>query len=102
MQDAARTSGRSLMQSVGAVAGKGGRQSSVAAAFADLDNDGKVDVVVSLLLDVFLAIPAVILALALVTILRTQPGTNGGNATYPSINANNGAKAGGKITLLSL
>ncbi len=39
---------------------------------------GKVDVVVSLLLDVFLAIPAVILALALVTILRTQPGTNGG------------------------
>ena len=32
----------------------------------------------SLLLDVFLAIPAVILALALVTILRTQPGTNGG------------------------
>ena len=39
---------------------------------------GKVDVVVSLLLDVFLAIPAVILALALVTILRTQPGTGGG------------------------
>jgi peptide/nickel transport system permease protein len=39
---------------------------------------GKVDIVVSLLLDVFLAIPAVILALALVTILRTQPGTNGG------------------------
>jgi peptide/nickel transport system permease protein len=39
---------------------------------------GKVDVVVSMLLDVFLAIPAVILALALVTILRTQPGTNGG------------------------
>ena len=39
---------------------------------------GKVDVVVTLLLDVFLAIPAVILALALVTILRTQPGTNGG------------------------
>jgi peptide/nickel transport system permease protein len=38
---------------------------------------GKVDVVVSLLLDVFLAIPAVILALALVTVLRTQPGTNG-------------------------
>ena len=36
---------------------------------------GKVDVVVSLALDVFLAIPAVILALALVTILRTQPGT---------------------------
>ncbi len=39
---------------------------------------GKVDVVVSLLLDVFLAIPAVILALALVTVLRTQPGTQGG------------------------
>jgi peptide/nickel transport system permease protein len=39
---------------------------------------GRVDLVVSLLLDVFLAIPAVILALALVTILRTQPGTNGG------------------------
>jgi peptide/nickel transport system permease protein len=39
---------------------------------------GKVDLVVSLVLDVFLAIPAVILALALVTILRTQPGTNGG------------------------
>ena len=39
---------------------------------------GKVDVVVSLVLDVFLAIPAVILALALVTILRTQPGTDGG------------------------
>jgi peptide/nickel transport system permease protein len=39
---------------------------------------GKVDVVVSMLLDVFLAIPAVILALALVTILRTQPGTKGG------------------------
>jgi peptide/nickel transport system permease protein len=36
---------------------------------------GKTDMVVSLLLDVFLAIPAVILALALVTILRTQPGT---------------------------
>jgi len=39
---------------------------------------GKVDLVVSLILDVFLAIPAVILALALVTILRTQPGTKGG------------------------
>jgi peptide/nickel transport system permease protein len=39
---------------------------------------GKVDLAVSLLLDVLLAIPAVILALALVTILRTQPGTNGG------------------------
>ncbi|MET0276043.1 MAG: ABC transporter permease [Acidimicrobiia bacterium] len=34
---------------------------------------GKVDVVVSGLLDVFLAIPAVILALALVVILRTDP-----------------------------
>ena len=41
---------------------------------------GKVDTVVSLLLDVFLRIPAVILALALVTILRTQPGTEGGTA----------------------
>jgi len=39
---------------------------------------GKVDMVVSLVLDVLLAIPAVILALALVTILRTQPGTKGG------------------------
>jgi peptide/nickel transport system permease protein len=39
---------------------------------------GKVDIVVSLLLDVLLAIPAVVLALALVTILRTQPGTKGG------------------------
>jgi peptide/nickel transport system permease protein len=39
---------------------------------------GKVDVVVSLVLDVLLSIPAVILALALVTILRTQPGTKGG------------------------
>jgi peptide/nickel transport system permease protein len=39
---------------------------------------GKVDVVVSLLLDVLLAIPAVILALALVTILRTQPGATSG------------------------
>jgi peptide/nickel transport system permease protein len=33
---------------------------------------------VSLVLDVLLAIPAVILALALVTILRTQPGSSGG------------------------
>jgi peptide/nickel transport system permease protein len=41
---------------------------------------GKTDTVVSLVLDVFLSIPAVILALALVTILRTQPGTAGGNA----------------------
>ena len=39
---------------------------------------GKVDIVVSGLLDVFLSIPAVILALALVVILRTQPGTDGG------------------------
>jgi peptide/nickel transport system permease protein len=39
---------------------------------------GKVDLVVSMLLDVFLAIPAVILALALVTILRKQPGSSGG------------------------
>jgi peptide/nickel transport system permease protein len=39
---------------------------------------GKVDVFVTLLLDVFHAIPAVILARALVTILRTQPGTHGG------------------------
>jgi peptide/nickel transport system permease protein len=46
---------------------------------------GKVDVVVSLLLDVFLAIPAVILALALVTILRTQPGTEGGGGLDPEI-----------------
>jgi peptide/nickel transport system permease protein len=38
---------------------------------------GKVDAVVSMLLDVFLSIPAVILALALVTILREQPGTGG-------------------------
>jgi len=36
---------------------------------------GKTDTVVSLVLDVFLSIPAVILALALVTILRAQPGT---------------------------
>jgi hypothetical protein len=28
----------------------------------------------------------------------TQPGTNGGSSTYPSINATNGANAGGKIT----
>jgi hypothetical protein len=32
----------------------------------------------------------------------TQPGTNGGNATYPSINATNGALAGGKITFTLL
>jgi peptide/nickel transport system permease protein len=36
---------------------------------------GKTDVIVSGLLDVFLAIPAVILALALVVILRTDPST---------------------------
>ncbi len=39
---------------------------------------GKIDLVVSALLDVFLAIPAVVLALALVVVLRTQPGTEGG------------------------
>jgi peptide/nickel transport system permease protein len=39
---------------------------------------GWVDTIVSLVLDVLLAIPAVILALALVTILRTQPGSSGG------------------------
>jgi peptide/nickel transport system permease protein len=39
---------------------------------------GKADVVVSGLLDVLLSIPAVILALALVVILRTQPGTDEG------------------------
>jgi peptide/nickel transport system permease protein len=38
---------------------------------------GRVDTGVSLVLDVFLSIPAVILALALVTILRSQPGPNG-------------------------
>jgi hypothetical protein len=32
----------------------------------------------------------------------TQPGTNGGNATYPSINATDGAAAGGKITFTLL
>jgi hypothetical protein len=32
----------------------------------------------------------------------TQPGTNGPNATYPSINATNGAAAGGKITFTLL
>jgi peptide/nickel transport system permease protein len=46
---------------------------------------GRVDMVVSLLLDVFLAIPAVILALALVTILRTQPGTEGGSGLDPEL-----------------
>ena len=39
---------------------------------------GWVDTIVSLVLDVLLAIPAVILALALVTVLRTQPGSSGG------------------------
>jgi hypothetical protein len=33
-----------------------------------------------------------------VTSTATQPGTNGPNATYPTINATNGAPAGGKIT----
>jgi peptide/nickel transport system permease protein len=46
---------------------------------------GRVDRVVSLVLDVFLAIPAVILALALVTILRTQPGTEGGPGIDPEL-----------------
>ena len=46
---------------------------------------GKVDAVVSLLLDVFLAIPAVILALALVTILRTQPGTEAAAGLDPEV-----------------
>ncbi len=32
----------------------------------------------------------------------TRPGTNGPNATYPSINATNGAAAGGKITFTLL
>jgi peptide/nickel transport system permease protein len=38
-----------------------------------------------LLLDVFLAIPAVILALALVTILRTQPGAGGQAGLDPEV-----------------
>jgi peptide/nickel transport system permease protein len=46
---------------------------------------GRVDRVVSLVLDVFLAIPAVILALALVTILRTQPGAEGGPGMDPTL-----------------
>ncbi len=46
---------------------------------------GRVDAVVSTLLDVFLSIPAVILALALVTILRTQPGTRGGAGLDPEV-----------------
>jgi peptide/nickel transport system permease protein len=46
---------------------------------------GRVDRGVSLVLDVFLAIPAVILALALVTILRTQPGAEGGPGIDPEL-----------------
>jgi peptide/nickel transport system permease protein len=46
---------------------------------------GKTDTVVSMLLDVFLSIPAVILALALVTILRTQPGTGGQAGLDPEV-----------------
>ena len=46
---------------------------------------GQVDTVVSLVLDVFLAIPAVILALAFVTILRTQPGSEGGPGIDPEL-----------------
>ena len=44
---------------------------------------GKVDTVVSLILDVFLAIPALVLALALVTVLRTQPGTTAAAGSTP-------------------
>jgi peptide/nickel transport system permease protein len=46
---------------------------------------GKVDVVVSLVLDVFLAIPAVILALALVTILREDPANPGAGGLDPEL-----------------
>ena len=46
---------------------------------------GKVDTVVSLVLDVFLSIPAVILALALVTILRSQPGTGSTAGLDPTL-----------------
>jgi peptide/nickel transport system permease protein len=46
---------------------------------------GKTDAVVSMLLDVFLSIPAVILALALVTILRTQPGAGGQSGLDPEL-----------------
>jgi peptide/nickel transport system permease protein len=46
---------------------------------------GKTDTVVSMLLDVFLSIPAVILALALVTILRTQPGSGGQAGLDPEV-----------------
>ena len=45
---------------------------------------GRVDTVVSLVLDVFLSIPTVILALALVTILRTQPGATATWGSTPS------------------
>jgi peptide/nickel transport system permease protein len=46
---------------------------------------GKVDVVVSLTLDVFLAIPAVILALALVTILREDPANPSAGGLDPEL-----------------
>jgi peptide/nickel transport system permease protein len=46
---------------------------------------GKTDTVVSLVLDVFLAIPAVILALALVTILRTDPTKPGSAGMDPEL-----------------
>ncbi len=39
---------------------------------------------------------------ATLTGTATQPGTNGGDATYPTINATNGAPAGGKITFTLL
>src|SRR5262245_30965340 len=45
---------------------------------------GKVDVVVSGLLDVLLAIPEVLLALALVVILRTDPNDPGGGGLDPT------------------
>jgi peptide/nickel transport system permease protein len=49
---------------------------------------GKVDIVVSGLLDVFLAIPAVILALALVVILRAPPEASGASgASNPGLDA---------------
>ncbi|HEX5586293.1 MAG TPA: ABC transporter permease [Acidimicrobiia bacterium] len=46
---------------------------------------GKVDVIVSGLLDVFLAIPAVILALTLVVILRTDPSTPNAGGVDPTV-----------------
>jgi peptide/nickel transport system permease protein len=46
---------------------------------------GRTDAVVSMVLDVFLSIPAVILALALVTILRTQPGAGGQSGLDPEL-----------------